>query len=94
MTERAALKKRGFSKGGRQVPLWNEIIELYPPLPYRKAIDYRPVNLREGVSERQWRSAANRPSRQARRGVGIARPERGARRDGVIAASDDGEGRP
>ena len=24
----------------------------------------------EGVSERQWRSAANRPSRQARRGVG------------------------
>ena len=25
---------------------------------------------REGVSERQWRSAANRPSRQARRGVG------------------------
>ena len=35
MTKRAALKKRGFSKGGRQVPLWNEIIELYPPLPYR-----------------------------------------------------------
>ena len=26
---------RGLSKGGRQAPLWNEIIELYPP-PVRK----------------------------------------------------------
>ena len=37
-------------------------IKLYNflPLPYRKTIDYRLVNLREGVSERRWRSAANR----------------------------------
>ena len=45
-------------------------IKLYKtvPLPYKKANDYRSVNLREGVSERRWRSAANRPTRQRRPG--------------------------
>ena len=64
-TERPSLKK-GLQRG-RSPPL--ELDYIIPsPSRTAKVRIIALVPLREGVSERQWRSAANRPSRQARRG--------------------------
>ena len=46
---------------GAYRPPWERKKEL--PLPYSQAILFHIFPLREGVSERQWRSGANRPSR-------------------------------
>ena len=46
-------------------------IKMKIPLPRLRGYKYLLGMGAEGVSERQWRSAANRPSRQARQGVGL-----------------------
>ena len=45
-------------------------VKAYPPSRACEGTAFAVIWAREGVSERQWRSAANRPSRQARPGVG------------------------
>ncbi len=81
VTERAVLS-RGFTKGEALPPPLELNYITFSPSRTVKVRTIAFVPLREGVSERRWRSAANRPSRQARPGGGLryTPPTRQARR--------------
>ena len=81
VTERAVLS-RGFTKGEALPPPLELNYITFSPSRTVKVRTIAFVPLREGVSERRWRSAANRPSRQARPGGGSHKscPHRQARR--------------
>ena len=59
-----ALNSGGLSKGGRQAPLWNEIIDYYPP-PVPTGYRPYPVSLTGGG---RWWAPDSLPIQQERRG--------------------------